>query len=560
MQQAWRVAREDRARTLEWARLLDVPHIVAHLLTRRGIETCEEAKRFLNPSVCHIADPFLLQDMSLAVERIRDARERQERVLVFGDYDVDGVAGTAILLRALRDFGLVHVEYGLPSRFTDGYGLSPDRVEAAHQNGVTLIITVDNGINAREAAAVARQHGINLIVTDHHQLEGDLPEALAIVNPARDPASDPETRISGAAVAFKLAWALTGKKEDLDIVALGTVADVVPLRGENRDFVAAGIEEMRKRPRLGLQALASVARMSLDEVTAENIMFQLGPRLNAAGRLNDAVTSLDLLLTDSPSAANRMAAELNRANQERRDIEQAMFEQAVREVEETLGEGRHSIVLAHKDWHPGVIGIVASKLAGRFNRPTVLIAVGEDGVGRGSGRSAPEFDLVGALGACAQCLERFGGHLAAAGMTIHADTIDSFKEAFEREAAGRSHSDASYSTLDVDGQVSLVEIDGKLVRTLDRLQPFGHGNPAPVFCCYGVEVLPSSVREVRGGHVKFDVRQEGRVASVIAFRMARASVPNGSVDIAFTPQLNTWRGETAVQLSLKDIHAGSLHP
>jgi len=560
-QSIWKVAEEDRVKTTQWAQILGVPRMIAHLLTLRRIETIESAERFLNPCLENICDPFLLKDMHPAVDRIRRARECGGHVLVFGDYDVDGIAGTAILVNALRDFGIARCSYGLPSRFLEGYGLSSDRVEAAHEQGVDLIVTVDNGIGAREAAETAKRLDIGLIVTDHHQLEGDLPEAAAIINPAIEDPPGPCAHASGAAVAFKLAWALTGKREGLDIVALGTVADAVPLRGENRDLVAAGLEHMRRCPRLGLQALASVARVRLDEITTEDIAFQLAPRINAAGRLKDGKLALELLLADSPGDAARMAGELNRANEERRDIERAILEEALEELDATFHAEQHSIVLAHRHWHPGVVGIVASQILSRYNCPVVLIAVNKDGLGRGSARSTPEFDMLGALSACAGSLERFGGHLTAAGITILEQNIEAFKEAFEVEAARRVPKREPRKMLEVDALVSLSEIDVRLVRTLERLQPFGHANHAPVFCSYGVQPLPDSVRELQGRHLRFDVRQGARVLNVIGFRMAGRLTPARAVapiDIAYTPQLNTWRGETSIQLALRDIHSAPL--
>lgn len=553
----WNIAREDRARTTEWAKVLGVPRIIAHVLTLRGVESLDAARRFLDPSVRYLADPFGLQDMQAAVDRITLARERGEHVLVFGDYDVDGIAGTAILLHALQEFGIARCSYGLPSRFLEGYGLSADRVEAAAADGVNLIVTVDNGINAREAAEAAKCLGIDMVITDHHQLEGALPEAVAVVDPARDDPSGPCAHASGAAVAFKLAWALTGEQRDLDIVALGTVADIVPLVGENRDLVAAGLEYMHRTPRPGLAALATVARIVVEEVTAENIAFQLAPRINAAGRLQEAETALHLLLADSPAAGRRLAGVLDRANEERRTIERDMVERALEQLERTFQPGQCSIVLADREWHPGVIGIAAAQIAGRYNRPVVLISINGDGIGRGSARSAPEFGMVEALGACGGLLDRFGGHRAAAGMTVREENIPAFAAAFEAEAARRLVDVGAPRTLDVDALVSLSEVDTQLVRVLERLQPFGHGNPAPVFCSHGVQPVPDSIRELRGGHLKFAVRQGPRVVDVIGFRMEGRLTPAQAadpVDIAYTPQLNTWRDQTSLQLVLKDLH------
>ena len=382
----WCVAAEDRARTAELSRHLNIPRLAAHLLLLRGIQTPDQAQRFLSPSVDHLSDPFSLTGMTEAVARLTQARDRGERVLVFGDYDVDGIVGTAILLSGLRRFGIQRCEPGLPSRLLEGYGLAPEQVQAAYEAGVRLIVTVDNGINAREAADRACSLGVDLIITDHHQIEGDLPEAVSIVNPKQEGPNFAAADLSGAAVAFKLAQALTGTIADLDLVALGTVADIVPLQGENRALVSLGMAEMIRAPRTGLRALCSVAGINLPELTAEQIAFQIAPRINAAARLGDSMMPFELLTTDNPSEATRMAEHLNQANDRRKEIENEILEQAVAMIESGPAEVS-SLILAGSQWHPGVIGIVASRLVNRYHRPVALVAFDEDGVGRASARS-----------------------------------------------------------------------------------------------------------------------------------------------------------------------------
>lgn len=554
----WVVAQADRACIAELAHALDLPWIAAHLLMVRGINRAEDARRFLYPSIDEIADPYLLTDMAAAVERITRARDRGERVLVFGDYDVDGIAGAVILVNALRRFGVAHCHYGMPSRVTEGYGLSPEHVEAAAAEGTGLIITVDNGISAHDAASAARRFGLDLVVTDHHQIEGELPEAAAVINPKRDGEACPSLEASGAAVAFKLAAALTGAMEDLDLVALGSIADIVPLRGENRGLVALGLDAMARQPRIGLRQLAAVSKVDLSQINSEGIAFQLAPRLNAAGRLGDGFLPLELLMTDSAEEAARIAAELDRANAERRAIEQEIFGQAVAEVEATLIGDHRSIVLASRAWHPGVVGIVASRLQQRYNRPVVLLAMDDEGTGRGSGRSVPGFDLAAALGRCQQHLVRFGGHAAAAGLTLFEECFEAFRDAFERVADELAPDRETHTPLAIDAQVGLSEIDPRLIQAIGRLEPFGSGNPAPIFCAYGVEPVPHSLRELRGGHARFEVRQGSKQLTAIGFRMAgliQEKVGARPIDMAFAPKFNTWRGETTIQLVLKDIHA-----
>ena len=554
----WTIAKEDRARTTELAHALGVPRIAAHLLMVRGLTTIEQADHFLHPAIEHLSDPLSLTDMDAAVARLQAARDHDERVLVFGDYDVDGISGTAIMLNALRCFGIKHCDYAMPSRLVEGYGLGPDHVREANANGVNLIVTVDNGINARDAATAAAWSGLDLVITDHHEIEGDLPQALAVVNPKREEEAHPARDLCGAAVAFKLACALNDTVADLDLVALGTIADIVPLRGENRALAALGLDEMARTPRLGLARLAEAAGVKVEEMTAEKVAFQLGPRINAAGRLGDGATALGLLLTDSDADARRIAAQLNTANDERRRIEKTIFDQAEAELSAVWDPAQRSIVLASRAWHPGVVGIVASRLLERYHRPVVLVAIDEDGVGRGSARCRGAFSMADALGACKRHLIRFGGHPAAAGLAIAEDNIEAFKQAFEEQARKRLADEEPLPALEIDTLVSLSELDPQLLGALDRLKPFGAMNPAPLLCSHAVTVLPNSYRELRGGHVRLALRQGGKVLTAVAFRMADTVTRElcaGPLDVAFTPQFNTWRGETTIQLVLKDVRA-----
>jgi len=554
----WTIAKEDRDGTAELAHALGVPRIAAHLLMVRGIHTLEQAGHFLNPAVEHLSDPFRLTDMDAAVARLEAARDRDERVLVFGDYDVDGISGTAVLLNALRRFGIEHCDYAMPSRLVEGYGLGPDHVREANDNGVNLIVTVDNGINARDAATAAAWSGVDLVITDHHELEGDLPQARAVLNPKREVEGHPAKDLCGAAVAFKLACALTDTMDDLDLVALGTVADIVPLRGENRALAALGLAQMSRAPRVGLARLADAASVKVEDITAERVAFQLAPRINAAGRLGDGAVAVELLLTDSHADAKRIAAQLSVANDERRRIEKTIFEQAEDQLGAAREPAQRSIVLASRAWHPGVVGIVASRLLDRYHCPVVLVAIDEDGVGRGSARCRAGFNMADALAACRQHLIRFGGHAAAAGLAIAEDNVEAFKDAFEELARERLPDKEALPALEIDALVALSELDPQLLGALERLQPFGAMNPAPLLCSHGVTVLPNSYRELRGGHVRLALRQGGAILTAVAFRMADTVTRElcaRPLDVAFTPQFNTWRGETTIQLVLKDVRA-----
>lgn len=552
----WRIADQNRAQVRTLAEAIGVPPIMAHLMILRGITDPEEARSFLLPSLSQISDPFLLTDMDKAVARITLARDRDEQVLIFGDYDVDGIAGTAILTNALRRFGLRRVTYAMPQRQGDGYGLSADQVDAAWQEGVSLLVTVDNGISAYSAAARARELGIDLVITDHHATDNGLPDAVAVVNPKREAPSHPAYHLCGAGVGFKLATALNGTPNDLDLVALGTVADIVPMLGENRALVFLGLRHLSKYGRPGLAKLAQSAGVNLQDVTAEQVGFQLAPRLNAAGRLDDAMLALKLLMAEDPAEADRMAQRLNAANTERRSIEKQIFEEAVEEVDTWFQSSQRGIVLAHRAWHIGVIGIVAARIQTRYHRPVVLIAMDDAGWGRGSARSGPGFDMVGAFSACQNLLERFGGHRSAAGLTIREANIPEFREAFESEALRQLGPGEIIPELAIDVLAAFSQIDGALLRALERLEPVGQGNPSPVFCSMGVELLPQSTRVLKDRHLKMSLRQGDSVFPAIGFNMAERfyteSLPR-TLDVAYTPQLNSFRGDTVVQLVLRDI-------
>ncbi|HDP34907.1 MAG TPA: single-stranded-DNA-specific exonuclease RecJ [Candidatus Hydrogenedentes bacterium] len=552
----WRMASFDVARADALARECGVSPLLAHLLLLRGVTTPSEARVFLNPSISHLSNPFELDGMRAAVDRIIEARQRDESILVFGDYDVDGIAATAILTRGLRRFGIGRVDCDMPDRFAEGYGLTPERVTQAKEEGHSLVITVDNGISAHEAARRAREIGMDLVVTDHHALDTTLPDAVAVINPKRGAPEHFAANLSGAGVALKLALALNGSPNDLDIAALGTVSDIVPLLAENRVIVALGLKHIKKHRRLGIEKLAHEAQFTLDEISAHKIGFQLGPRLNAAGRLDTGHTALELLMTDDARHAAALAASLDAANEERRAIERQMYDEAVEILEAFLTEQQRSIVLARADWHQGVIGILASRLQNKYCRPVIVFSMGDDGLWRGSARAGAGFNMMDALNACGDLLIRYGGHAAAAGMTLAPDKLEIFRECFEREALMQLGDGRLHPPLRIDALVSFSQLDGAFVKSLELLEPYGQGNPEPLFCSSGVEIIPQSTRILKDQHLKFAARQDNVQLSVIAFRMAerfyRESLPE-KADLVFAPQLNTYNGITSVQLALKDL-------
>lgn len=557
----WKVFEGDRQAALNLARELDVPPIIGSVLMARGYCDTTSARGYLQPSLDSLSAPSDLTDLDKAAHRIRQAQEEGEHVLVFGDYDVDGISGTAILVRALRRAGIAQCSYDLPNRLTHGYGIKEAHVQEAHACGVSLIVTVDNGSSAPEALAAARGLGIDVVVTDHHHMEPDAAgEAYAVVNPSREPMDHPAKRVCGAGVAFKVAQALTGEYLDADLAALGTVADVVPLQGENRCIAAAGLSQMAKLPKPGITALARESRTSLSALKAEALAFQLCPRINAGGRLGDGKTGLELLLTEDERKAEGLARGLNRANEERRQIEDQILRQVERHLEKEDLLDRSSIVLASRRWHPGVIGIVAARLQRRHNRPVTLVAFDESGVGRGSARGVDGCHLTEALACCNKHLVAYGGHAAAAGLTIHEPEYRAFQECFESAVAQALPNGAAIPSLDIDAQLGLGEIDSQLLKMLELFEPCGHQNPAPLFAAYGVEVLPGSRRTIKEKHFKMSVRQESRPFEALGWNMADRlpEISEGAmIDVAFAPQFNTFRGETRIQLNLKDFRPSS---
>jgi single-stranded-DNA-specific exonuclease len=555
-ERVWEIASVEHGSVRALARELRVPPLVAQILLARGVADAAAGEVFLNPTLDALSDPFALTDMDRAVDRIQEARSNGERVLVFGDYDVDGIAASALMVRALRRFGVIDVAYGLPDRIDDGYGIKPVHVEQAKERGTGLIITVDNGTSAPEAVEAARRLGIDVVITDHHAIDGPLPAAAAVLNPMREEETHPARLLCGAGVAWKLACALTGEQADADLAALGTIADIVPLVGENRHIAAAGLDIMRTRTRAGVEALARVARSELRELTSEDVAFHLAPRINAGGRLGEAAIGLELLLTDSPAEAYDLARKLDEYNMERRSIEQRTYEEAEQLLQTNGHLDRLAIVLGSRNWHPGVVGIVASKLQRRYNRPVLLVAFGEDGLGRGSARSIEAVHIAEAIGACRDHLVTSGGHSQAAGVTVMEDAFDGFCRTLEEVLCKLLPNGCPPGRMAIDGVVSLSGIDARLVKTLARLEPFGHHNRSPVFCTHTVEVMPNSPREVGKGHLRFAVKEGPCIFTAMAFGMADRLplVQSGRpVDIAFCPKFNTWRGETSIQLYVKDI-------
>jgi single-stranded-DNA-specific exonuclease len=536
------------------AGVLGIPPALAALLVQRGHSTVEAARRFLRPALEDLADPLSLSGMAEAVERIVSAVHSGQGILVHGDYDVDGQCATALLTRALRAAG-ARVTPFVPHRLRDGYDFGPAGLEAARAAGAELIITCDCGITALDAARAARAAGIGLVITDHHLPGAVLPEADAIVDPQRPDDRSGLTTLCGTGIAFKLVQALApalGLSPNLplhllDLVALATVADIVPLVGENRILVRHGLRLLASSRWPGLRALIRVSGLEGKEIRAGQLGFVIGPRLNAAGRVGDASDALALLLTDDEVEADRLAHHLEGLNTRRQALDQRMLEDALAQVDQYADPNRDAgLVLASDEWHSGVVGIVASRLVERFGRPTFLIAFDGD-IGKGSGRSISRFDLHAALTECADLLERYGGHHMAAGLTIRRDKLDAFRERFA-EVARRQLTAADLGPEQrVDIVLPLDQVRPELERLCRYLEPCGMGNPGPVFGAR--EVRFAGPRRVGSNHLKGMLEQGGERLAAIGFQWADR-VPwldDRPVDVAFRLEQNEWQGSVTLQ-------------
>jgi single-stranded-DNA-specific exonuclease len=530
---------------------LELSEPVAVTLVRRGYRTPELARAFLAADESHPASAF--DSMAAVVDRIRAAVGAGERITVHGDFDVDGVCATTVMISILRELG-AECDWLIPDRIADGYGLSGPNIERLAQRGTSLLLTVDCGVTAVEEVRLAQELGMDVVVTDHHQAGEELPDCL-LLHP--ELSGYPFASLCGTAVAWKLATELRGGVEaDLDLVALATVADVVPLIGENRSLVKRGLAEMRRAHRPGLRALIAAARCEPTRLDETDLAFRLAPRINAAGRLYRADAGVELMLTDDEARAEEIAAELSRANSERRATEREVdtaAEAARRELPDHLREAP-GLVLAGEDWHPGVIGIVASRLVERHHRPVVVISLDGEGGGRGSGRSITGFDLLGALEACSDHLDSFGGHRAAAGLSLRAENLDAFREAFAAHATAVLGPDDLLRTERIDAMVGGVGLGLDLAEELGRLAPFGMGNP-------GVRLMVPSARvsDVRtmgeGKHSRFSLHSGAHRALGVAFGRSSLGVEDDDpVDAAVRLEVNHWNGSVEPRVVLRELY------
>lgn len=535
---------------------LSVHPTIARLLIRRGQTDLETAQKFLRPSIDQLHDPYLLDGMKEAIERIRLALANQENILIYGDYDADGVSSTSLLMHVFRTL-TPQVDYYIPNRFREGYGLNQDALEWAKERGYDLVITVDTGISAAKEAEFARKIGLDLIITDHHEPPAVLPEAVAVINPKKPDCPYPFKSLAGVGVAFKLATALLERvpMEWLDLVALGTIADLVPLVDENRVLATYGLTRLNERTNLGLSALMDVAGIA--QATAGHVGFFLGPRINASGRLDSARQAVELLTTEDLGEAQYLAEVLNEMNQERQQIVEEISEQAISMVEQDQERHKHVIVVAHPGWNVGVIGIVASRLVEKYYRPVIVLGIDEEkGTAKGSARSIAGFDLYQSLTACKEYLPHFGGHYMAAGMTLLAEDLSAFHAKLSCIAQEVLQPEDYTPLTHIDDELTIDQVDLTMLDQLALLEPYGMGNATPSFLLKNSEITKIQTIGADKNHLKLTLQTGQVTMDVLAFRKAELAeelVASSKIHVVGELQINEWNGRRTPQLICKDL-------
>ena len=564
MEKIWIIQDSPQEELDKLARTLGVSNVVAGMLLRRDLRSLDLAREFFNPSVSHLIDPFLMLNMDTAVAEITSCLEQNDPIMVYGDYDVDGTTATSLLHLFLQSVG-GKSDFYIPDRIKEGYGISKKGIDYAHEIGVKLIITCDCGITAVEQTEYANEKGIKMIITDHHIPDEVSPAAVAILNPKQPQCEYPNKNLCGAGVAFKLTQALS-KSLDLpsgqalqflDLAAIGTAADIVKVTGENRIIVSEGLKLISQGTRPGIQALKQVAGITRDEVTVSDVLFGLGPRINAVGRLGEAMRAVRLMTASTQSQAKELSAVLNSENEARKTVEGKINDEAVRLANSKYDpREKRSLVLYQEGWHHGVIGIVASKLKERYYVPTVIIAI-NDGVGKASARSISGFDLHAAFSKCADLLVSFGGHTMAAGMTIDPANLEAFEQRFQEIAMDQITEEMMRPRLKIESVISFNEINTQLLETLRRLAPYGPGNMRPLFSSQNLEVVGYPRPKIVGkNHLKFKVKQGRTVLDAIGFGMAEQLellYADKPIEMAYILSENEWQGRKSIQLELKDI-------
>ncbi len=559
MNKKWQICEVDKEKVEKLKSKYGISELLATILVNKNITTQKEIEEFLNPTRNDFFDPFLINDMDIAVERIRKAIETQEKVIIYGDYDVDGITSITVLKSFLKDVGL-DVDYYIPNRLEEGYGLNKNAIDEIAKNKYTLMITVDCGISAIEEVDYANSLGIEVIVTDHHEPGEELPKALAVIDNKRKDSKYPFRELAGVGVAFKVSQALAQsmnvKEEEylkyLDIVCVGTISDIVPLISENRVITKLGIKLLKQTRNTGLKAIINSSGYS--RINSTTISFGVAPRINACGRMGKAEQALKLLLSKDIYEVNKLTQELNNYNRERQEIEKEIFESVLNKIEQNNLDKNRTIVVGGEGWHHGVIGIVSSKITEKYFKPSILLSFEEDGTGKGSGRSIPGFDLHEALMKCENCLEKFGGHSMAVGLTLKKDKFEQFYEEFEK-VAKENKTENIVPIINVDAKIELNEIDKTVVEDLKQLEPFGEANKMPVFALKNIRI--DSIRALsEGKHLKLTLRDNNQIINAIGFNigeLANEYKIGDKVDLAGVLEINTFNGIDNLQINIKDI-------
>ena len=551
---------------------LNISSAAARMLVVRGIQTADEARAFVRPSLEMLHDPFLMKDMDKAVERLHQAITQGEKILIYGDYDVDGTTAVAVMYRFLQNLVsnlsplTFNIDYYIPDRYTEGYGVSQQGIDYAAAQGCNLIITLDCGIKAVEKVAYAASKGIDVIVCDHHTPGEELPNAVAVLNMKRSDCPYPYKDLSGCGVGFKLAQAYTsryGLPFDnliplLQLLAMSIASDIVPITGENRILAHFGIQQLNKAPFTGLSAIMAVASIEEKRLTISDLVYKIGPRINACGRMKSGRAAVELLLTDDPDFARQQAEEVNHHNEDRRDCDTETTKEALAQLQgDPMFANRRSTVVYAPHWHKGVVGIVASRLTENYYRPTIVLTASEDGIISGSARSVGGFDIYAAIDSCSDLLTNFGGHKFAAGLSLHINDLPEFQERFEAYVAAHIREDQLQPTLQIEAELQLGDITKSFYNVLRHLEPFGPGNPRPLFVSrYLINHRDTRAVGKEREHLRLDVTDRVNAITGIAFGRADMAeyIQNGNaVDICYELNENTFNHYTTIQMMVQDI-------
>ena len=560
----WKIKQPSEDHVASIKKEFNTSEIIAKVLANRGIESLKSSHNFFNPSNDQLHDPFMMKNMDIAVDRISKNIQNQKPILIFGDYDVDGTTGASLLYLGLKDLNAI-VEYYIPHREKEGYGLSSGGIDYAQSVGADLLITCDCGINAFQPVDYANEHGVDIIITDHHIPDKKLPNAYAVLNPKQKGCEYPFKGLCGCGVAFKLISALSEKSgigqnvglNYLDLVALATSADMVPILDENRVLVHGGLDQLEESKSPGIHQLLVQTGLVGESLNVGKLVFGLAPKINAAGRMGDANRTVELLTTSDKTRAEELASILVRENKRRQLIQEDIVNDAIRLVHSQVDlENNKVVIIGSKGWHLGVVGIVASRIKDEFSRPAIVIAFDKEGIGKGSARSIPHLDLYEALSYAAKFLEGYGGHPMAAGLTVREDKFENFKSLFLRNVNKILTNDDLIPAISIDGEMALTDINSRFMRFLEKLGPFGPGNMRPKFVSRNLSISGQPRLMGNGEHIRFIVSQNGRNYPAVGFKLSshyEDLIRGVPVDIAYVVEVNQWQGQSNIQLNVRDI-------